>query len=109
MACGGGKERIGGDGRDNDQIDFGGFYPRLLHGILRSIGCHVARVLTVGSDSSLFDSRARRDPFIARLNHFFEISVGEDPLGDIAAGSNDGNGAARLAGPRPRDFLHCSA
>ena len=81
----------------------------LLHGILSGSGGHVAGMFTLGGDSALLDSGAGGDPVVARLDDFFEIGVGEHPLGHVAAGANDGNRAARLAGPRPRDFLHCSA
>ena len=83
--------------------------PGLLHRVLRGPGGHVAGVLAFGGDPPLLDSGAGGDPLVGCLDDFFEIGVGEDPLRHIAAGSNDGNCAARLAGPRPRDFLHCSA
>jgi hypothetical protein len=98
-----------GDRCHDDQINIGGFHARLLHGISGGVGGHVAGMLTLSRDSPLLDSRAGSNPFVARLNDFFEIGVRQDPLRHITAGSNNGNCAARLAGPRPRDFLHGSA
>ena len=84
-------------------------HPGLVHGIARGRSGHVAGVLALRGDPPLFDPCPGGDPLIAGIDDFFEISVGEDPLRNVAAGPNNGNGAARLAGPRPRDFLHCSA
>ena len=69
----------------------------------------MAGVFTSAAIRRSSNSGAGGDPFVACLDDFFEIGVGEDPLRHVAAGADDGDRAARLAGPRSRDFLHCSA
>ena len=61
----------------------------LIHGILCRSGRHVAGMFTLCGDPALLDSGAGGDPVVARLDDFFEICVGEYPLGHVAAGSND--------------------
>ncbi|MPM80182.1 hypothetical protein SDC9_127229 [bioreactor metagenome] len=82
---------VGGDGRDNDRIQFLGRHARDLQraagGPLRQIGTgHFRR-----GDVTFANSRAGADPFVIGFDHLFQIHVGQNFFRNIGTGALDFN------------------
>ena len=76
---------VGGEGRNNDQIN--GVGRDASNGECAGGGNRTHRCgrLTSASDVSLTNASARADPLITRLNNLLEIGVGEDRLRYLVA------------------------
>jgi hypothetical protein len=89
QAGGGRKHHVGGGRADQQQIDVARLQSGRLHGLARSLLGQVASGLTLGGDMALRDAGAFANPLVAGIDHFLEIRVGQDLLGQVPAGSDD--------------------
>ena len=89
-----GKDHVGGDGGENNEVNLIAGDARGLHRAQRGLGGHVGSELVRGGEAPLLDAGARRDPFVSRGHHFFEVLIGEDFDGHVGADSGNGTGPA---------------
>ena len=64
-----------------------------LYEVLCSLNAEIASKLMFGGNTPLPYSRAAENPFIARIDHFLKIVIGEDAFRHIGSDSCD-SGAA---------------
>jgi hypothetical protein len=80
------KDHVGGRRAEHDEVDVGGRAPRGLEGAATCVQREVRGELAVGGDVAFADAGASHDPVVARLDARLEVLVGEDLLGQVAAG-----------------------
>ena len=83
------EDLVGRAGAEDDQIDLVGFDPCGLHRAPRRRDREIDGGFTLRRDPSLADAGAFADPFVRGLDHAFEIGVGQDFLGQVAASAGD--------------------
>jgi hypothetical protein len=83
------KDQIRCRGAYEDQIDIGRRNPRVFHGDEASLGCEIARRFVVGGNVATLDARPTANPLVGRLDHLFEIRIGEDLLRQVLTGADN--------------------
>ena len=86
---GGGHRHVAGDRADDDHVEIGGGEPGGFERRLAAAGRHVARDLAVGGDATLANARALGDPRVGRVDHPFEVGVGQHLGGRVVPGAED--------------------
>ena len=85
-AGGGGEEHVGGDGGDDDGVEFAGVdAAALARQILGGFGGEIAGGDAGVDDVTLADAGALDDPLVVGGDHFFEVGVGEQAGRDVGA------------------------
>jgi hypothetical protein len=72
---------------DEHEVDVFGVEARILERDRRGAIGKIARCLIVGRDVSPLDSRARANPFVARVDQLIQSEIGNDTDGQVLAGA----------------------
>ncbi len=80
MSGAGGKRRIAGTGRQDDEIEVGDGEAGSLDGAASGGGGHVTGGLAFAHDVTALDARVFLDPCRGRVELHLEIRVGDDAL-----------------------------
>ena len=92
VAGGSGRERIRGDGGDDDQVDVFRLQSAGLQRALGGLRTHVGSVLVRGGDAAFHDARAFDDPFVGSVHHLFQIRIGQAAFRNIGTRADDLDG-----------------
>ena len=105
------EQHVGRSSCDQDQVDVFGRDFRLLERFQGSFRRHIARLLIFRRDPAFFNTSARRDPFVARVDDLHEVGVGQALFRHVTAGANDRDRPVRFTGARARArlFFHGGA
>ena len=81
----GGEHHVGRDGANQDGIELQAVDAPLSQSSTRRFDSHVRRSDLRRGDVALRNPHPLQDPFIAGLDHFFEIVIGEHSRGRVTA------------------------
>ena len=88
------KRHIGRERGDDDQINLIGGDASHFHRALGGFRGEVGSEFVGGGDAPFLDARARGNPFVRSLDHFFQIGIGKDFFRHIRTDAGNGTGAA---------------
>ena len=83
------KQRIGRGRADDDEVDVLRGQAGAANGLLRGFGRQVGRGDAGVDDMALTDARSLENPLVARIDHLFEVEVGQHFFGKPATGRSD--------------------
>src|SRR5215210_249806 len=84
-----GRQAVGRDGGDDDQVDLGGGAAGVLEGACARAGGEVGQQLALGEDAALADAGAAHDPLVGGVETSLEVGVRDDALGHGGADAED--------------------
>ena len=80
-----GKKHVRRDGADNDHVQSEGSRPTLRQSPPGRLGRQVAGGDTLAGDVALPDAGALHDPLIGRLDHLFQVGIGQQARRDVCS------------------------
>src|SRR5215207_10109342 len=95
-----GGHAVGGDGRDEDDVDLVGRAAGVGERVGAGLRGQRGEQLALAQAAALADARAADDPLVARVEHLLEVAVGDDALRQGRADAEDAGRQAATAGGR---------